>query len=581
MLMAGFMAGIVPAMGQEKLEETLYVEGEYVPAVVRQDKIHLLPQKVSFELPAVKPLTDKDLLTGRYEPRYVTLSPPVWRGELAAYPWRGYLTAALGSYLNSNVSAGYRVSDNGTTRADVWLQHNSTSLFHPRMGEFDRDRTRYRYDEQIGFDLRHDMGKSGILGASLSYHLGLFNYYGAVAHSAESGKAPTQTLNDALLRLHWRSAGKNGWQFGVRAEGGIFGYRSNYTVFDYEWQRWSGQREIQAGAGAEVWRRLTDNQRLGIDVDFINLSYNKVVKDGYSRSLQNIRITPAYTFAGERFSARLGIEADVTFGAGKGIHPEAPEMKSSKLHVAPSVRLSYDGGVWNASVSATGGQKMQTLRSGYELDYYQQPMLDYVMPAFVPVEATARLEFGSSPKFRAGIDFTYATVRHLYQGGWYMSELSNYMEDAADFDPLHCNLSGYSIGVDAQWSPISLLTLRGRGTWQPQRQGSTTGFFNGYDRPRWTADAEAIVRPMDALELTVGYRYRGVRNIFRRYGETQESYGERLPDICNLSFGARYRLSRTVTFFGKADNLLGKRIIVLPCQPAEGFNFLVGADVIF
>ena len=169
----------LPAMAQEKLEGTLNVEGDYIPTVVRQDKIHLLPQKVSFELPALRTSTAQGLLTGDYAPGFSTLPAPVWRGELAEYPWRGYLDLGLGSYLNSTLSAGYRVADTESTRADVWLQHNSTSLFHPRMSEYGRDWKRYTYDERVGVSLRQSLGASGTLSGTLGYHLGLFNYYGA------------------------------------------------------------------------------------------------------------------------------------------------------------------------------------------------------------------------------------------------------------------------------------------------------------------------------------------------------------------------------------------------------------------
>ena len=67
-LLVGIAA--LPAASQEKLEGTLYVEGEYVPTVVRQDKIHLLPQKVSFELPTFRPEPATGLLTGNYVPGY-------------------------------------------------------------------------------------------------------------------------------------------------------------------------------------------------------------------------------------------------------------------------------------------------------------------------------------------------------------------------------------------------------------------------------------------------------------------------------------------------------------------------------
>lgn len=569
------------AMAQEKLEGTMYVEGEYVPTIVRQDKIHLLPQKVSFELPSLNPQTSRSLLTGDYSPAFSALPAPVWRGELAGYPWRGYLDLGLGSYLNSTLSAGYRLADTEKMTADIWLQHNSTSLFHPRTNEYTRNWKRYAYDERIGLNFGYDFGNSGLFNASLGYHLGLFNYYGAASLSPDNEKAPSQTLNDALLRLRWQSVDNGTWRFGLRAEGGYFGYRRFYNTDSYaNWIGHKGQSETQASAGATIGAHIAAGQLIEADIDFTNLSYNNA-SDTRSRSLQTLRLLPAYTFSGDRFSIRLGAVLDFAWGAGRSLDAQIPDRDYSTLHAAPSIKLAYNAGTWGVTLSATGGQRLQTLRSGYELDYYQRPLVSFVLPAFLPIEGKARVEIRPSTSFHAGADITYASVRHLYMGGWYMTELSDCEPDYLDIGRTHGNLSGYSIGVDAEWSPADIVTFSGRGTYQPQRSGSTTGFFNGYDRPRWIVDARAEVRPVNALSLTLGYSYRGVRNIFRCYGETPDGEGVHLPDICNLRLGARYRITRALSIYGSADNLLGRRVQLLPGQKMEGFNFLLGADIIF
>lgn len=579
--------GAFPCMAQEPLHETLYVEGEYVPAVVRQDKIHLLPQKKSFELPAVDLRTSTGLLTGDYGTTFAPLPAPVWQGELAGYPWRGYLDAAVGSYLNATVSAGYRVAHTGRTQADVWLQHNSTSLFHPRMSLRTPGWKRYRYDEALGATLRQSLGNAGNLAAALTYRIGFFDYYGITFDKPEDyrpeipvpGEAPSQTLNDVSLRLAWRSVRKGAWRWGLRAEGSYFGYARNYTVHDYEFERWKGQRELQASIGGSGAVTLSEGHDVAVGADFTALGYNKAVSDGRSRSLQTVRLNPAYIFTSGRFSSRLGVVADFTWGAGKSLGPAIADLDYSVIHAAPDVRLDYDGGIWSASLGATGGQRLQTLRSGYELDYYQKPLLDYVQPSFVPLEATLRLQYGGNGTFSAGIDVTYMSLRHLFLGGWYMNELSAYSSQAGKFDPLYTNLSGCSIGADARWRPFAMLELRGRATYQPQNDRGT-GFFNGYDRPRWTVDAEAEIKPVAPLSVSLGYRYRGVRNIYSGYGDNRTE-GIRLPDICNLRLGARYRIIRNLSVYATADNLLGKRMTLLPNQRGEGFNFLVGADVLF
>ena len=219
-LLVGIAA--LPAASQEKLEGTLYVDGEYVPTVVRQDKIHLLPQKVSFELPTFRPEPATGLLTGNYVPGYNALPAPVWQGAAAEYPWRGYLYGGIGSYLNSTLSAGYRMVATDATKADIWFQHTGTSLFKPRI--CDRDLKRYRYDERLGLRVSHRFS-AGTLTADAHYHLGFFNYYGvSTPHSSlivmpprmeakQTDETPKQTLNDARLRASWQESPQIGSGF--------------------------------------------------------------------------------------------------------------------------------------------------------------------------------------------------------------------------------------------------------------------------------------------------------------------------------------------------------------------------------
>lgn len=581
----------MPAAAQEPLHGTLYVEGEYVPTIVRQDKIHLLPHKADFSMPTMRNEADTRLLTTDYPAFYLALPAPVWHGTLKPYPYRGYLTAGLGSYLNSTLSAGYLLANSASTRADLWLQHTGTSLMHPRMNQYSRDWKRYRYDERLGFTLRHDMGSGGTLDLAATYRLGLFNYYGATPHpdlatpgspgATPPDAAPRQTLNDAALNAAWHSASTSGFSFSAHVGAAYFGYNRNYTVADYHWLPWKGQKETEANAGGSLTHKLAEGSVLTADVDFTLLAYNKAVSNGRSRTLQTLTFTPAYVYTDERFSARLGVRADATWGAGASTGIEMPDLDYSTLHLAPSVRLAYDASLWSALLDFGGGQQLQTLRQGALLNYYQKPMLDYVMPQFTPLKALLRLQYAGTGKLAAGVDFTWAVVRHLYLGGWYMSQLSDYTVDAADFMPLHCNLRGFSLGADVRWNPLSMLSLKGRLTWQPQKNLSTTGFFNGYDRPRWTIDAEATLTPIRPLTLSLSYHYRGVRNIYSRYGVTRQCIATRLPDLCLLNFGARYRLNRSVAFFASADNMLARRVNILPCTPSEGVNFMAGADVLF
>jgi hypothetical protein len=150
------------------------------------------------------------------------------------------------------------------------------------------------------------------------------------------------------------------------------------------------------------------------------------------------------------------------------------------------------------------------------------------------------------------------------------------------------DIKGWRAGLKLSYQWADLLELNGMGYYA--LQDGEKGYFNGYDRPRWVVDANATVKPWSTLKVTLGYQYRGVRNLYdytlsRLNGKHEPQmtvHANRLPDIALLNLGASYRLlGDSLTVWVQANNLLSSPTALSPVMPEEGFNFLIGAGYNF
>lgn len=600
--------------------QSISVDGKYVPEVFRLDRINSFPKQVKFSL-ETNPLSyDGKSVPAGFAPRLLPLPATGWRDTRDFSDSRGYLELGAGSWLNSTLSAGYRFIDNKNTTFGVRLQHNSTSLWKPEVSELMKDTKMYRYDESLGFYASHDFEGKGRLQGALDWHIGNFNYYGFNPQWGEyipetEYKAPTQTLNDISARFAWHSIDKFDaitWNAGVGVR--YFGYRSAYSPFKYmligmpddyiEMARASGGRETDINLFGGVNFPTSSKSAIGIDVNTDILLYpglgDKV--GGYIIARPDnygmVTLTPYYSFSRDRLLVRIGADIDLSFNAGN------EGDRYSFLHIAPDVKLDYLAGPVAFYLHALGGSRLNTLAGNYERDYYQAPYIGCSRPVYTPLDGSLGATFGPFSGFSAGMDFAFRISRGEYLGGWYQQKL-NYYRDAAPGLPKSifaenaertltynydqdrtCNLHGFSIGARASYDLGSIIKIEAKGNYQPQN--GTKGYFNGYDRPRWTANISAETNPWSTLKLKLAYDYRGVRNIYTLanyegglISDADVLIGKRLPDITYLNFGASYGITSSFTVWVQADNILNRHDELLPGMPQQGVRLAAGFGVTF
>ena len=550
------------AWGQT-LTESVTVEGRYTPDIIPADRLALFPATVALTAPESPMAYDRNGVMASFAPDALSMPATGWRARKAYDSSKGYVDLWLGSWLNSSLSAGYAAINDEDTNLNVWLQHNSTSLWQawksdPATGKPAADK-RFRYDETIGADIRHHLPYAGTLKAGIRYHLGYFNYYGTVAQSLENDheKAPTQTINDIHARVGWTGETYGRLAYSAEADIRHFAYRAMYLPliadpYPVGLSCTQGARETAINAGGDVKYGLSDGSGNGSAIG-IGVRYSGVI-NSIGDNVNRVEALPAYTLSGRNYTVRLGVNLAVT---GNG--------EKTRFRVAPDVMFSARKGVTAFSATIGGGTHLRTLAWMHEMDYYANPGIGCHEAAYSPLDIRLALQFNPGGRWTWGVEGVWNTTLDETFGGLYQALLNNKFLLYGTY-PESGRIHGYSLSVNAGYEFSRYLSLKGKASWQPQ--DGSKGILNGFDRPELTADLTAESKPTDKLSLRLDYRLRAKRLL--------------LPgSLSRLDLSADYRITDRISVGAELNNLLNRHEELLPGLGLEGFNALAGVQVVF
>lgn len=593
----------VPAAAQ--LHESVSVEGRYIPEVIPSDRINALPQRVTFPVDATPIPYSTEGVTAYFLPAIAAMPPTLWQASRTPVTSRGYLEAALGSWLNANVSAGYRIINDEDTELSAMLQYNSTSLWRPQIATGRDGARRRNQDVTAGLSFAHDFNGAGRFEASLAYRFGWFNYYGFLppfGSTEENPWTPTQSLNDLNFKAGWRSPVKReaiNWHASAAVR--YFGYRTLYRRDEaMNLISCSGLRETDVTIDGGILFPWDNGSTIGLDLNADVLIYSRkglpvgLSPDNYG----NVALHPFYRFTRGLLNVKVGAEVDLSFNAGNR------DNRFSPFHIAPDVCFDWRKDPVGLYLHLKGGTELMTLAAMSNMDAMTLPTLSTTRPLYSPVDARLGANFGPFSGFSAGLSLAYRISDRVPLGGWYTAMLnsgSNPLEQLMlpegsralySMDDHGLSVKGWQIGASLDYRLGKILHIFAEGTYQAQKGGR--GYFNGFDRPRWTLDARLAVSPVDKLEITVGYGYRGVRRIYTGYttppmggvtvngaSASRSTASMRLPDLTLLNASAAWSFTKNFRIFATAGNIIGGQTTLLPQLPGQGFTAEGGVSLLF
>lgn len=551
------LTAIACSASAQNLSESVTVEGKYTPEIIAADRLSILPATVALKAPESPLNYDRIGVAANFAPDALSMPATGWRTIKTFDTSKGYLSMRLGSWLNSSLSAGIAAINTETSTLNVYLQHNSTSLWRPwkenaATGTPAADK-RFRYDETLGATLRHIVAEAGNLNAEIQYHLGYFNYYGTINRDLTDGKAkaPTQTINDLFAAADWTGNSLGNFHYSLSAKFRHFAYRAMYTpnylnTVSQNLTRSKGERESAVEIRGNIAYDIADRSNLDVAILYSG------VLNSIGNDVNRLSLLPAYNLARKSYSLHLGVDMAIVANG------------KTRFRIAPDVSFSVRNGISSLSAKIGGGTYLRTLAWMHQMDYYSNPSKGCYQAAYSPLEINVAYQLNPGGKWTFGVGAIWRTTLDESFGGLYQSYLNNTQDTVTWVD--NGKIHGFSISINGGYEFNRFFSIKGKATWQPQH--GDTGILNGFDRPEVTVDMSAQSHPSDNLLISLDYGLRARRLL--------------LPgNISRLNLSADYRITDKISVGAEINNLLNRKEEILPQLPTEGLNATAGVQIVF
>lgn len=467
---------------------------------------------------------------------YSVLSPA--RGGFAAEksPYRGYVVAGYFPAVDFGVSAGYRILDSDKMSLGARFQFDSE---------------RYRpYGE------KEDMGVQYFAGGTL----GVDFLWRPMADSEFSTFVQYDYLRDKTT--YWYPQNINSGNIGAKwhSHAGPVSYSAD-ILLDFEKTsdtyrylsdldaspliKGLSQQTVRFGATAEMPLAAGSSIGLAVDGGFVHTSNVGNPTNGI------IDVTPYYSYRNKRFGAKLGVKLDF-----------AKTSTRHKTSVMPDIRLQWipinEVGIW---ADITGGSEINpfsTIRQECVYQLFQSPY----ERSRIPVSLEAGVNIGPFKGFYVGLFGGYAKADN-----WLMASNSPFASfEAVDIDGWHLGAK-----AGAQWRFIKAEVSV---DFAPSSYAKA--WYTRRDRAATVFDATLELTPLKPLSVTVDYEFRNRRKAYLGSGNSLD-----LGCVSNLSAGVQWRFTDRLSVFGRVENLLCRRYMMVAWEPSRKVTGLVGLSYKF
>lgn len=562
-----FAGGTLSVMAQQSLDESIAVDGRYAAEVIRMERLASFPAEYPMEVQRLQLSYDLEPLSARFYPYSFPLPMPAFDNV----SYRGYLDAAMGSWLDSRLKAGGWIlppKSSSPWSLGAWIDHNSTSLWRPKLEDGSKGNKRYDYDEAIGLQGGYRLKNGQTISARLDYGVRYFDYF-----MAEN--RPTQTINKVKGQVDWSSSAGSALLHDLGLEVSHFAYRS-MTLPGFTELPWKPSRQTNLHLSGFIAGSVSGHVRGGLDA--IRKAGGMSLKadlygvfGNYDGDYGLFSFTPTYLTSWHGWNLDAGVRID--FGAKAGTSAES----FSAIHLAPAVNLWYPSAHFTFYAKAMGGSEIQTLERRAMLSKWLSPCEFSHVPVFAPIDAAVGFNAGPAETgirgLEGGLQFRWKAVSHLPMYGWYPLAMAVGGDEAAEllvYNQGTTSLHGFEISGRLGWSLRDIVKLDLSLAYTPQH--NTRGFFNGIDRARWVGNGALTLHPVSPLSIKVSTDWRGVRYVYSYTDINGDMEGYRLSDWFALNLEADWQLTSNLTLGLGFYNLTGRSNEELPAVPTEGFT---------
>lgn len=595
---------------KKELTKEITLEKDFVPVERKVEKKNTLPSVQKALTKEQVALKYSDWAVPAPVPAIVpTMMPYGYRTAHNFSEQRGYFRFGAGSQANVSVSAGYQIVDNLTTKLSVWLQHNSTwggKNASPLIVNDDERMTQKYNDNFLYVDFSNQFS-GGTVGIAADVRLDRFNYYAGYMPQSELGDHDitpffshwedfNQTFHNVGITASWNGAtAVSGNDLNYHL--GIGFHHSGYAKPEFGNQvngsylfadSKVNQKNLSLCLGGDY--RINDESKAGVNIDYTLLKTNigndltaLQTAGTYSISGNNhkLNVNPFFEYAADNADLHLGARIIPSFGDNKKLR-FAPDVKVN-LKLAPGMGLF---------ANATGDLRLNTFDVMHDISRYSN--YRFITPyTYTPVDMEVGLNIGAfqgfSMKLFAGYALTennlWATLPSFIWNDQTMTNVAEPQSDyalGANFTPT--DAKGFKIGAEVNFKYQSLVEFTAGFTFAPQKDSfSDNGDYKAclldVDAPEYVGKIDLSVFPINRLSVNLGLDLKGGRRYL--YDTGYQTQFLSLDNIINLRANAQYRITKSISAWISANNLLNRRYDVLPYMGAQRLSVMGGVEILF
>ena len=565
-----FVTATASAASAQQLAQEVDVTHDIVPTHRSFSRLQQVPV-IGLKPVAASPVEYSQRMTSApVVPTASFYQPAAWNDTLPTSPYRGYAMAAYWPAYHVEASAGYRFIDTDHTRLSAWGQFNGAN--------YKVSGIEHRHSSAaFGIDLHQAVGKRSFIDAGIDYRFSSFNpYYDIPGDLYEIQGTWHQYVNAVNVTAAWHSSVQS-LKYNVYASYGYFGYRNRLP-----WYAWPEAldtdsrepiRQSVMDIRADALMPFTETSSIGLDAGYTMsfsprssvANYSMTPDEGYMlsdcREAYNngiLSLTPRYQLRSSAFNLDAGLNVDFVINGG------------AVVRLSPDVRIDWHPAkLVTVTGTVTGGARLNTLASLYNVNYLNSPMIAY-RESYVPYDAEIALTVGPRKAIYGRLSFAYARAND-----WLMPQLHHSTSLFASQD-----IKGWKAGLTVGAAYKDWAELEAHVEAAPSEYEK--GWYLWRDRAKYVAGVDLTVHPIKPLDVTVGWELRARRAIidshFPLLPEPRATNICRdLGNISDINLGGTYRLNQQLSLFAEFNNILSRKVTMIGGIPYEGFNGLVGA----
>ncbi|MCM1449165.1 MAG: hypothetical protein NC082_02375 [Clostridiales bacterium] len=481
---------------------------------------------------------------------------------------RGYAVAGYFPAGDMNLSAGYRIIGNRTTRLDAWGQFNRNSYKGISPLSDNGKQRLSTNDLTLGVRLGH-VTSYGTLSARTSMHVSRFNYFPGVFSPKKQG------MGQYMLDASWQSAGddnESGWTLSAGVERFDFSKASfpiGFNLDEIHNAKALGETNWQVKATGRMM--MTDEFGLGLKIHYRGASLNHrylympgadILHEASGLHRSVVSIVPSLHYDDGEVKWHVGPEFDL----GKGTDFSAV----GAITWSPSPYFAI-------MAEARSGSSLNTLGQLYEINRYMAP-LAAASRSFINTDTKAGISFGpfkgASLTARAGYSKAsdYASVAVVDGVGTFVTD----------------DLSAWWYGIDLRYDCGSIVTVNA--SFEAATGNKVDrAYYQWADRATRVLDVDVAIHPVKQLSIGMGYDLRLGRKSLQLISqqpdvsqpvETQVSLAS-LGRVSSFSLSADYAFNEVFSIYVATRGIGQKRYLLPGSIPGRRFSAIAGFSLRF